>query len=84
MIYALLSQNFVVEIYALFPQNILDWGADSPNFSLFGCMPPGSVFLRMNFPNFLEEFSQFGSIFLISQPKLSLTFNFPNLLDELS
>ena len=29
MIYALLSQNFVVEIYALFPQNILDWGAQT-------------------------------------------------------
>ena len=35
MIYALLSQNFVVEIYALFPQNILDWGADSANFFAF-------------------------------------------------
>ena len=35
MIYALLSQNFVVEIYALFPQNILDWGADSTNFFAF-------------------------------------------------
>ena len=35
MIYSLLSQNFVVEIYALFPQNILDWGADSANFFAF-------------------------------------------------
>ena len=35
MIYALLSRNFVVEIYALFPQNILDWGADSANFFAF-------------------------------------------------
>ena len=35
MIYALLSRNFGVQIYALFPQNILDWGADSANFSSF-------------------------------------------------
>ena len=35
MIYALLSRNFGVQIYALFPQNILDWGADSTNFSSF-------------------------------------------------
>ena len=35
MIYALLLRNFGVEIHALFPQNILDWGADSANFSSF-------------------------------------------------
>ena len=35
MIYALLSRNFVVEIYALFPQNVLDWGAESANFFAF-------------------------------------------------
>ena len=35
MIYALSSRNLVVEIYALFPQNILDWGPDSANFFAF-------------------------------------------------
>ena len=35
MIYARLSQNFVLEIYALSPQNISDWEADSANFFAF-------------------------------------------------
>ena len=35
MIYALLLQNFVVKIYALFPQNILYLGAHSANFFAF-------------------------------------------------
>ena len=30
-----MSRKFVVEIDALFPQNILDWGADSANFFAF-------------------------------------------------
>ena len=38
MIYALLSRNFVVKIYALFPQDILDKRADSANFLPLGCM----------------------------------------------
>ena len=35
MIYALLSQNFDVEIYALFLQMFCDWKADSTNFFAF-------------------------------------------------
>ena len=40
--------------------------------------------MEKDFPNLREELAQFGSIFLISQPKLVLRSNFPNLLDELS
>ena len=35
MIYAPLSQNIVLKIYALFPQMLWDWKADSANFSTF-------------------------------------------------
>ena len=35
LIYALLSRNFYVEIYALFPQIFCDWKADSANFCAF-------------------------------------------------
>ena len=35
LIYALLSQNFVVAIYALFPQIFLDWKAESADFFAF-------------------------------------------------
>ena len=40
MIYALLARSFVVEVSALFPQNILDWGADSANFFAFWMYGP--------------------------------------------
>ena len=35
MIYALLTRNFVVRIYALFPQIILDWKAKSADIFTF-------------------------------------------------
>ena len=41
MIYALLSQDFDVEIHALFPQIFRDWKADSANlfaFRMYGCL----------------------------------------------
>ena len=40
MIYALLTRNFVVRIYALFPQIFLDWKAKSADiftFWMYGC-----------------------------------------------
>ena len=39
MIYALLSQNFVVEIYAPFPQIFWNEEQTLQTLSLFGCMP---------------------------------------------
>ena len=48
MIYALLSQDFDVEIYALFPQNFCDWKADSANFFAFRMYDP-----------VLQEFNEF-------------------------
>ena len=39
-VFSLVFSVFVVEIYALFPQNILDWGADSANFFAFWMYGP--------------------------------------------
>ena len=44
LIYALLSQKFYVEIYALFPQIFCDWKADSANFFAFRMYDWNSVF----------------------------------------
>ena len=35
LFFSVFSSVFVVEINALFPQNILDWGAESANFFAF-------------------------------------------------
>ena len=47
LIYALLSRNFYVEIYALFPQIFCDWKADSANFSAFRMYAPFPPFLLL-------------------------------------
>ena len=44
-IYALLSQNFVVRIYALFPQIFLDWKVKSADIFTFGMYGKRSVVL---------------------------------------
>ena len=43
MIYALLSRNFAVRIYALFPQIFGNWKVESADFSLLECMSVTSV-----------------------------------------
>ena len=48
MIYELLTQNFVVRIYALFPQIILDWKAKSADIFTFWMYAPAPVSLSLN------------------------------------
>ena len=52
LIYALLSQNFIVAIYALFPQIIWGWKVESADFCIFRmyATPPPANIASLNWP----------------------------------
>ena len=71
MIYKLLSQIFVIGVYVLFPQNILDWGADSANF--FGCMLPHLTYSKSSWLPLKQEPRQ--NVYIMTKAKEVVNFD---------